>query len=283
MSQQIPTSSQYASTPVQPRISSVGTPSSITKDQDPYAHLNPSTLERLNEELRQAEINYSARFKEAEAIADPTQRQVKLDGLQNSFSTKQSIIRKKYGVRLRNRRTKAEIDNERQRMGLKHASPNHLESTPSAKRPRTDDGSFPSSQVPKDNEELKRNGELKSDDELKSNHLAVSDMKAGLGGSSATAATTDPTLPKPAPSSPSQQATPSQQNSLSSLQRKGYRVSSHHPQANQVSPTYTTMENSTTEQNGSASAPVVVDEASSDSESDGDIPNPGGSLGGLLG
>ncbi|KAL7629237.1 hypothetical protein AAE478_000757 [Parahypoxylon ruwenzoriense] len=260
---QFPTSFQYTTTPRQSRGPPVVTPSSSAREQDPYAHLNQSTLDRLNEELRQAEISYTTRFKEAETIPDLDVRKVKLEGLQNSFSTKQSIIRKKYGVRLRNRRTKAEIDNERQRMGWKHPSPSHTEDMPSAKRQRTDDGPLrPSSQAPPPSSNVP---------EHKSNHLAVSDMKAGLGGSSATAATTDPTLPSS--SAPSRPETPAE-NSLSSYQRKGYRVSSHLAQPNQVSPTDTTMGDSTIQRGGSASAPVIVDddEDSTDTDSDGDIP-----------
>ncbi|KAI1661520.1 hypothetical protein F4813DRAFT_347908 [Daldinia decipiens] len=250
---------QRTATPVHHRP--VSTPGSLPKEQDPYAHLHPRTRERLEEELRQAETTYTARFKEAEAIEDPAQRQLKIDGLQNSFSTKQSIIRKKYGVRLRNRRTKAEIEDERQRMGFKHGSPGQAEDTPSAKRQRTDDGpSYTNTQAPG----LSSNGP-----ELKSNHIPVADMSAGLGGSSATATTTDPTLPRPSSELLLQQQSPTQ-NSLSSLQRKGYRVSSHLSQSNQVSPTDTTMEGSTTLRSGSASVPVVDD--SSDADSDGDIP-----------
>lgn len=267
-----------ASTPVQRRVSAAATP----KDHDPYAHLKPETLERLNDELRQAERSYTLRFKEAEAIEDPALRQSKLDGLQNSFSTKQSIIRKKYGVRLRNRRTKAEIDSERQRMGWKHNSPGQPEGTPTAKRQRTDDGpSNPILQAPKSNGESHMN------------HVSVSDMKTGLGGSNATAAMADPTRPKsptlpkspvllkssappksPAQPQPivSQQSTPAQ-NSLSSMQRKGYRVSSHFAQASSAVTTDIPMESPTAKQGGSASSPMVLDDAeSSDSDSDEDIP-----------
>lgn len=84
---------------------------------DPYAHLTPEQRASLNEELRQAEITFAERFRQADAIKDPNERRVRLDGLRNSFGTKQSIIRKKYGVKLRERRTKAEIDAERARMG----------------------------------------------------------------------------------------------------------------------------------------------------------------------
>ncbi|KAI2640623.1 hypothetical protein GGS26DRAFT_539080 [Hypomontagnella submonticulosa] len=253
---------RQAVTPMHPRESLVGTPKSQSRDQDPYAHLNPGTLERLNEELQQAEITYTARIKEAEGIQDPAQRQLRLDGLQNSFSTKQSIIRKKYGVRLRNRRTKAEIDSERQRMGWKHGSPGQPEGAPSAKRQRTDDGPSHAISQP----------ESSGSSERKASHLPVSDMTSGLAGSNATAATTDPTLPKSTSSQQQQQQQESAENSLSSYQRKGYRVSSHLPQPSQPSSTDTMTEGSVAQRNGSASAPLVVDEESSDSDSDEDIP-----------
>ncbi|KAI0176390.1 hypothetical protein GGR52DRAFT_540770 [Hypoxylon sp. FL1284] len=270
-----------ASTPVARRVSTAPTPAS--KDHNPYAHLNPSTLEKLNEELRQAELHYTARFKETEMIEDPAARQAKRDGYQNSFSTKQSIIRKKYGVRLRNRRTRAEIDSERQRMGWPPSSPGQSEGPPSAKRQRTDDGSSHTGlQIPKTNDAAPR-----------MNTVSVSDMKTGLGGSNSTAATADPTLqhppapPQPTTSQQQQQQQPSAAapNSLSSLQRQGYRVSSHLPQPSQTSsqpaqvPTPTkdvvsSVENSSTpKQGGTASEPMVLDDAeSSDSGSDEDIP-----------
>ncbi|RYO80427.1 hypothetical protein DL766_007797 [Monosporascus sp. MC13-8B] len=266
----VASSPYYAPTPVQ-QNSTTGVVSS--KDFDPYAHLNEATLARLNEELRQAEISFAARFKEAEGIPDPTERKTKLDGLQNSFSTKQSIIRKKYGVRLRNRRTRAEIEGERQRMGLKHTSPSQREDTPSSKRQRTGQGIYLLGTQP---------GPLpNSVPNSPSKHLAVSDINTGLGGSSATAALTDPTLP-----AQSQQQTPGSQhpanqppphNSLSSLQRKGYRVSSHVTQPGQPLPTRATQTQSPPDQrSGSASAPVVLDDdgdsSDGDSDSDEEIP-----------
>lgn len=85
---------------------------------DPYAHLTPQQLDAMQEELHDAELKYTAKFQDAELIPDPEERRAKLDGLRNSFGTKQSMIRKKYGVRLRERRTKTEIQAERDRMGL---------------------------------------------------------------------------------------------------------------------------------------------------------------------
>ncbi|RYP54319.1 hypothetical protein DL768_000893 [Monosporascus sp. mg162] len=266
----VASSPYYASTPVQQGSTTAMVSS---KDFDPYAHLNEATLARLNEELRQAEVSFAARFKEAEGIPDPTERKTKLDGLQNSFSTKQSIIRKKYGVRLRNRRTRAEIEGERQRMGLKHTSPSQSDETPSYKRQRTGQGTYLLGTQPAPLPSSLPNSPSK--------HLAVSDLNTGLGGSSATAALTDPTLP-----AQSQQQTPASQqaanqppphNSLSSLQRKGYRVSSHVSQPGQPSPTRATQTQSPPDRrSGSASAPVVLDDdgdsSDSDSDSDEEIP-----------
>lgn len=270
-----PNPSQHTATPVQPRETTARTPGSHQKDHhDPYGHLNPSTREKLDEELKQAEITYTARFKEAEAIEDPAIRQVKLEGLQNSFSTKQSIIRKKYGVRLRNRRTKAEIDNERQRMGWKHGSPGQPEGTPSAKRARTDEGPSHLGYI------LNSQAPSSGTSEPKSDHLAVSDMNSGLGGSSATAATSDPTQPE----SSSSQSTSSRnqelaQSSLAALQKKGYRVSSHVGGSNQVSPKNrvspadSTTESSKPQQNKADAEPIIVeDDETSDSDEDEDIP-----------
>jgi len=85
---------------------------------DAYAHLALQQRLAMEEELKQAEVKYGEKMRQAQAVADPRERKVKLEGLRNSFSTKQSMIRKKYGVRLRERRSKAEIQAERNRMGL---------------------------------------------------------------------------------------------------------------------------------------------------------------------
>lgn len=85
---------------------------------DPYGHLTAEQLAAMNAELGAAEMHYAGRFKEAEAIENPAERRSRVDGLRNSFGTKQSMIRKKFGVRLRERRTRAAIEAERQRMGM---------------------------------------------------------------------------------------------------------------------------------------------------------------------
>ncbi|CAJ2501496.1 Uu.00g043490.m01.CDS01 [Anthostomella pinea] len=264
-SQQLPASSPRVGTPSQP--SRLPTSIQASGGDDPYSHLTPLKRAELNEALREAEVNYAPRFREAELIQDPIERKVKLDGIQNSFSTKQSIIRKKYGVRLRQRRTKEEIEQERVRMGtLKHGAPttSYGHDTPSAKRQRVGSVGYqtpqpvPVSSVPEP-----------------SNHHSVSDMNnSGLGGSSATVATTDPTASM---SSAKQTPIYPPQNSLSSLQRQGYRVSSHvggQTPTNGSAPE-SLQRPSNLERSGSASAPVVLDDddsSGSDTDTDGDIP-----------
>jgi len=179
---------------------------------DPYGHLTEEQMNALNAELLQAEQQYSGRFSEAEAIQDPEQRRVRLESLRNTFGTKQSMIRKKYGVRLRERRTRAEIQAERERMGrpglkpetgsqspaptqqqpipastsawtaANRAVPVDLtdDSTPSLKRRRLDEGGEYVSPYPQ---------------QQTGSTTKVSEMSGGLGASTSTAATHDPTLP----------------------------------------------------------------------------------------
>ncbi|KAI0396232.1 hypothetical protein F5Y17DRAFT_126660 [Xylariaceae sp. FL0594] len=239
----IPPPSQPYSTPRPSRVEPSSTPGS---QDDPYAHLSVRQRAMLEEDLRVAEQAFIPRFREAEAIKDPKERQLKETSLQNTFSTKQSMIRKKYGVRLRQRRTRQEIEEERIRMGLsKHSladSPDPALEGPS-KRRRNDDYLLQQhslSPVPQQQQQQP------------SNHLTVSEMGSGLGGSMATAATTDPTT------SSAQQEQQAPRNSLSSLQRKGYRVSSH-VAAKPV-------------QSSSSSSSSEDDDDDDDSGTDGDIP-----------
>ena len=180
----------------------------------------------MNEELRRAEEQFAPRFAEAEKIPDEKARKAKIEGLRNSFGTKQSIIRKKYGVRLRERRTKAEIIAERERIGLlkqeKERNKAQIASpTPSivgassqsavntaraaaavweeheAKRRRLDGvGGYqtpykPIPPVANDNTPTARKT------------LTIAEIGGSLSGAAATVATRDPTVPEPASHPPS--------------------------------------------------------------------------------
>lgn len=132
-----------ASKAASPARSLVGTPN-LTGD--PYAHLSPEQLVAMQSELREAEIRFAERMRQANALPEP-EKKARLDGLANSFGTKQSMIRKKYGVRLRNRRTKAEIQQERDRMQYKTAAEMQAEiGVVNRGLGRPLSGSFPSSQ-----------------------------------------------------------------------------------------------------------------------------------------
>jgi hypothetical protein len=223
----------------------------------------------LNEELQQAEVAYGPRFKEAEAIEDPVQRRIKVDGLQNSFSTKQSNIRKKYGVRLRNRRKKAEIELERQRMGVKRKHSVAQPESPPAKRHQASVTPPPQTgpQV------VANNHHLDTPDSPPRYPLA-----SGTLASIAAAATS--TELASATITPRQEASPTPpppQDSLSSYQRKGYRVSSHVRQPSQNSVAGGTAPQSPpNEKPDVPTQPVAVrriqSESDTDTDSDADIP-----------
>ncbi|KAK7908097.1 hypothetical protein PG985_015400 [Apiospora marii] len=254
---------------------------------DPYAHLNPDTRARLEQDLLAAEASYAPRFKEAEDIPDPDERKQKLEGLQNSFSTKQSIIRKKYGVRLRQRRTKEEIEAERIRLT------GHTGTPGGGKRQRVDDGLGDTPSYVPSSQQAHATPSVNNPAITPTKHLSVTDMNSsGLGGSSATAATADPTVGL----QQSQPAPPPPRNSLASYQRNGYRVDRHVSHSATQSPVESPVQASsftpvnshsaaaeatadaptwhpspTAARSGSAAAPLVLDDdALSDSDSDGD-------------
>lgn len=199
---------------------------------DPYAHLNAETKSKLDEELLAAENSFAPRFRAAEAIADPTERKLRLEGLQNSFSTRQSIVRKRYGVRLRQRRTKAEIDSERQRIAA-------WGDTPSAKRQRIDSGTDETPTWSRTQYPASPNPPVASSapspamappviGASPSSRLSVANMKSsGLGGAGATAAASDPTMVASQPDQAAAPRSPAPARSLSSMQRSGYRISTH--------------------------------------------------------
>lgn len=96
--------------------------SSPSTAADPYAHLSREQLSALQADLDAAEREFTERIREANAMSNEEARKAKLNSLSNCFSTKQSLIRKKYGIRLRMRRSKEEIQAERNRMSYKTPS-----------------------------------------------------------------------------------------------------------------------------------------------------------------
>lgn len=269
----------------------------------PYAHLSAQARANLDDELFAAEEMFAPRFRQLEAISDPIDRKSKLDSLQNSFSTRQSIIRKKYGVRLRQRRTKAEIDAERHRIAT-------WGGTTSTKRQRTDAG-LGSTPTWRSTQQLTGSAppvvSSRSSPAVVAapvasppgaetptrNYLSVVDMNAsGPGGSSATGAISDPPMPA-RQSEPFVIHRAPAARSLSSMQKSGYRISTHvshrsasseqspEPHENpsgSISPSNMSDKTKTPpvktqSRAGSAAQPVLLgDESSMSDDSDGEIP-----------
>ncbi|KAG8675086.1 hypothetical protein FPOAC1_001063 [Fusarium poae] len=169
----------------------LATPSqpSSTPQRDPYAHLTPDQHREFSAIMRDAEEKYGGLMREA-ALLDEPERQKRLASLKNSYNTKQSTTRKKFGIRLRERRTRDEIEAEEARLFRsprgRGTSTNGTpvldrESHPK-KRPRPDDmDAAPSASGTNSNQEHPQK------------RVSRAEMGGGLSGSQATAELTDPT------------------------------------------------------------------------------------------
>lgn len=171
----------------------------------------------MDADLKEAEKKFAPRFAEAYAIPDENERRIKIDGLRNSFGTKQSMIRKKYGVRLRQRRTKAEIQAEEERMGLENLKKKQkaaAQQAPASASASTSAGSAPprpagsgwvaanaprANAVWEEHEAKRRRMDASGTYQTPTKStLSVSEIGGGLAGVAATAETHDPTRPPPA-------------------------------------------------------------------------------------
>lgn len=149
----------------------------------PYAKLGPEERRNFEMEMKKAEDKYGGLMREAMKLP-LAERENELTRLKNSFNSKQSVTRKKYGIRLRERRSKAEIESERHR--LVGVSRDDV-AAPSPKRPRLSEGQA-ASRVPE-------------------SHPAAA-TGGGLAGSSGTAEHTDPTTLTPSEPRAIKQAPP---------------------------------------------------------------------------
>lgn len=171
-------------------------------DSDPvYAHLTAEQRQKFAEEMRQVEEKYNFQMNVAMKIENSSEREDELARLKNRQNNKQSMTRKKYGVRLRERRTRAEIQNERSRLVEQEDS--------ASKRSRTDS----------------------STPNMPSKRVLMSDMAGGLSASASTAELHDPTIytgngmPQPQFQSQSTQPFRASQPSSGQLQATPVRLS----------------------------------------------------------
>ncbi|KAI1435308.1 hypothetical protein GGR50DRAFT_336026 [Xylaria sp. CBS 124048] len=222
----------------------------------PNSQPNSSQRSQFTEELQLIKTSYAAQVKETVKM-DSAQGKPKLNSLQDTFDTKRGLLMGKYDME----HPSARIEPEGLQKVLKHglaSSPSTASEMPSAKRLKSD-----------------YRGPLSAMDTVLQahgstppmSHLAVSQMGSGLSASTATAATSDPTLS----TFSSRQASAenhSSEKSLTSSQQKGYKASSHlaGPRA-RARPTL-----GKSVQQGSASEPVLLSDSSDETVTDEDIP-----------
>jgi hypothetical protein len=236
------------STPSHP----AGTPSRDS-GRDPYAHLSPEDLNRFNDIMKSAEAKYGGLMKDAMLLDEP-ERSKRLASLKNSYNTKQSTTRKKFGIRLRERRTRGEIEAEEARL---IGTPSGTATPPQATA--TSDGDFHSRKRARtDDDQLPSSSAINRTQESPQKRVPVSEM-GGLSGSSATAELTDPTA----------YLNPAQPRyALSKAAARGDQ-----PKA------FGSAERSRTSMGGTLDDPMSIDDdddsetdSDNDSDSDGDIP-----------
>lgn len=128
--------------------------------------------------MRRAEDHYGQLLAAANKIENEEEKATEMNRIKNTYATKQSLTRKKYGIRLRERRTKAEVEEERQRIMDKTENAN--------KRARAGSGT--------PNVPAKR--------------IMISEMGGGLSGSAGTAELHDPTANAPSQAIPQPQWQP---------------------------------------------------------------------------
>ncbi|KAH6976830.1 hypothetical protein EDB80DRAFT_738783 [Ilyonectria destructans] len=110
-SQDSPAWRQHQTPPTQ------GTPKPgwTTPSGDPYSKLTPDQRREFEKDMNEAEEYYGGLMRQAMELPEPEQGK-QLTSLKNRYNTKQSVTRKKYGIRLRERRSKAQLDAQRSRL-----------------------------------------------------------------------------------------------------------------------------------------------------------------------
>ncbi|PHH70580.1 hypothetical protein CDD82_7036 [Ophiocordyceps australis] len=167
------------------KLSVAQTPESA--DLDPYAKLSPEAKNALERDMEDAARKYGTYIQEAmkkPGISD-AERELMVNRYKNSYNTKQSMIRKKYGIRLRERRPRAMIEEDRKRLLGMYAG----ETTPAAKKSHTTDHSLAGSAMLGSKVDNAGHG---SREALQA--ALTAKTSGGLTASAGTAAFTDPTI-----------------------------------------------------------------------------------------
>lgn len=145
---------------------------------DPYAKLSAADRVKFDAEMRGVDEYYGNLMREASAKLPAGQREEELAKLKNRYNTKQSNTRKKYGIRLRERRANTDVDRSW--------------NTSAAKRARVDDGPAGPPQPVRNGQAANNQSPFPSVKESPRMRVPLSTM-GGLSASSATAELVDPT------------------------------------------------------------------------------------------
>lgn len=217
--QMLESASRPASQGIAPRpahnsstLTGVSTPSGTA---DPYAQLTPEMRRALEKEIAEAEQHYGRLMRKAKQLPEPEQSK-ELSSLKNRFNTRQSTTRKKFGVRLREKRTREEIDAERARLFGTPDGPALWDTDKRlAKKARL-------SEPREASHETAREAPPTQQADTPRKRVPIGDM-GGLAGSSATAELTDPTaaIKPPQPRFANQQPTKATATAQPSAQAKG--------------------------------------------------------------
>ncbi|KAL7945967.1 hypothetical protein V8C42DRAFT_322097 [Trichoderma barbatum] len=139
---------------------------------NPYAKLSPEERVKFDAEMKGVDDYYGRLMREANEKLPPGQREEELAKLKNRYNTKQSNTRKKYGIRLRERRANADVDRSWNAGSADYAH--------SAKKARVDSGQ---ARPPQAFPQVRVSPRMR---------VPLSEM-GGLSASSATAELVDPT------------------------------------------------------------------------------------------
>lgn len=106
-------------TPSQPPSASAQSPGS----GDPYSVLTPERRVAFEAKMAALESRYSTQLLQAQNLP-PDEQKAEFARIKNTYNTRQSVTRKKFGIRLRERRSRMEIEEERNRlMGSRQHTP----------------------------------------------------------------------------------------------------------------------------------------------------------------
>ncbi|KAF9869730.1 hypothetical protein CkaCkLH20_12773 [Colletotrichum karsti] len=223
-SQSVPSSQ---STPASIQIAGIQKPPLGTPQAKDMAHLTASQVQCLLGDLLRAEEDFKSKIATAKGLGlSEAELEKKMQSFRNSYACKQSTVRKKYGIRLRERRGRAEMVAERDqmgygtgpRLGTPGASQTNGADKHADKRARVNGAGDAAVTSIEEQTPQPQRTPIKQ--------VAVADIGGGLTGSNATAAMEDPTMSMSQPPQPSQAES---SRPSSSYTQGNYRVQVHVP------------------------------------------------------